>query len=236
MNLVRLISHRASLLPISAPKVSSQITASVFLQTLLVVVGIATLLGYIGLMISMVPQQEYGRMIWYTVASLAVLAFVAYRRLPYTLRALVVVLTFLVTSIITFRADGLSGNGKLYLLTFNALTTILLGWKAGLFALVFSQVGLGGLGYLMISGILPLPPEASGTPASDPSQWINTGILLAIMATVVTVALGMLIRGLETAYIRVNRLSTDLMEERNSLQNRVEQRTAANCTVAWRNF
>ena len=70
-------------------------------------------------------------------------------------------LTLLATSIYTFTLTGLNGDGKLYLLTFNTLATVLLGFRAGIFSLVTSQVGWASSGWMMINGWIALPPNAA---------------------------------------------------------------------------
>ncbi len=115
-------------------------------QTLLLLVASATLLGFIFLTVSTLQRGDFFQFLFFTFLTAVVLAFVAYRNMPYKVRAGVIVLTLLATSIYTFTLTGLNGNGKLYLLTFNALTTILLGLKAGVFSLAASQIGLGILG------------------------------------------------------------------------------------------
>jgi GAF domain-containing protein len=203
-----------------------QVNRERILQTLLLVVAAAALIGYVGLFVAMLPSFNFPLFALYTGITAIVCSFVAYRKMPYTMRSSIVVVIFLITSIYTLQLQGLEGDGKLYILTFNALATVLLGWKFGLIALIISQVSVGVMGGLMMAGVISLPAAAYTAGSLNSSSLIMTGIFLAILSTLITISLGMMMRGQENAYNRVEKLSEDLTLERNSLQDRVEQRTA----------
>jgi GAF domain-containing protein len=204
-----------------------QVNRERILQTLLLLVGVGVLIAYVVLIIGLFSKFDLGQFVLYTITSLILWAFVAYRYMPYTLRSSIVVAILFFITFYTFQADGLAGNGKLFLLTFNALTTVLLGWKTGLYALVFGQVCVGILSFLMVNVLIPLSPAAIAASSMVISAWSVTGGVLLVQATVVTVAFSMLIRGQEAAFKRAEKLTKDLNIEKNSLQTRVEQSTSA---------
>jgi GAF domain-containing protein len=195
------------------------------LQTLLLVIALASIIGLVGLAIVNIPMQQYGDLLRYVFFTLIVLVFTGFRRLPYTIRSLTIILALLVTSVVAFGQDGLQGNGKLYLFTFTTLTTILLGWRAGTVVLVLSELGLVVSAYLFVNLLIPVPAGSALLDNISWASWTDVIIFYGILASVVTFTLGMTLAGLESSYFRVNRLSKDLAQERSSLQVKVDQRT-----------
>lgn len=195
------------------------------LQTLLVLVAIATLLGYIYLAYSTIQQRNLSEFLLFTGLAGVVLGFIAFRNMPYNLRAGVVLFTLLATSMYTFTITGLNGNGKLYLLVFNALAAVFLGFKAGIFSLVVSQAGLAVLGFMMVNGWMALPPNAAAQGWTDRSEWIVTWVILGLLSSLLTAFLGLLLNDLAKVIQHSNQLSQDLEKERSSLQARVDDRT-----------
>ena len=80
--------------------------------------------------------------------------------MAYTLRSSIVLLTILGAGILAFWDNGLEGNGKLYLFTFTALTTVLLGWRAGVVAMIITEIGLAIAGYLFVNLLVPDPSRS----------------------------------------------------------------------------
>ncbi len=195
------------------------------LQTLLVVILLASVIGYIGLAIYSLPRQQYGLFILYTGLTILIFAYTAYRNMAYTIRSLLITLSILGTTIFTFATTGLEGNGELYLLAFIALMTILLGWKAGLFSLISTHLVFIVLGFLIVQNRIVLPAGMDALAKNDVTEWVKAGVFMTVVASTITFALGMLIRGLETSYFRAEKLSQTLLSEQVSLQARVDQRT-----------
>jgi GAF domain-containing protein len=195
------------------------------LQTILVVILSASVIGYIGLLVYSLPRQQYGWVILYTGLTILIFAYTVYRRMAYPLRTMLLTLTILATTIFTFATTGLEGNGGIYLLAFIALTTILLGWKAGVFSLIFTHLIFLTAGILIVQNKLLLPVGLDALTKDGLTDWIRTGVLLTIVSTTITLSLAMLIRGFETSYLRAESLSQNLLTEQVGLQARVEQRT-----------
>ena len=195
------------------------------LQTLLVVILLASVVGYIGLAVYSLPRQQYGLFILYTALTILIYAFTAYRKMSYTIRSLLITLSILGTTVFTFATTGLEGNGELYLLAFIALTTILLGWKAGVISLVSTHLVFITLGYLIIQKWIVLPSGLDALAKNSLEEWGKAGIFMTVVSSTITFSLGMLIRGLKSSYFRAEKLSQNLLSEQESLQARVEQRT-----------
>ena len=224
MNLIRSIS------PTFTPEhVKAQgdltINRERILQTLLVVILVASIIGYIGLAIYSLPRQQYALFALYTVLTILMFAYTAYRQMTYTVRALLITLFILATAIYAFLATGLEGNGELYILTFIALTTVLLGWKAGVLSLVSTHLAFLFLGYLIIQNKINLPVGLDSLAKNGIDEWVKTGIFMTVVSSTITFSLSMLIRGLESTYFRAEKLSQNLLAEQAGLQARVEHRT-----------
>ena len=134
-------------------------------------------------------------------------AFIAYafllivtllgNRTPYLFRTLsILVITYLFT-ILAFQNYGLSGDGRIWLLFFIVFTAIMLGFRPGLIATGFSLITFGILGYLIVSGNMPLQVEMIRPYSTDPQQWITTGLMLLLTGVILSASIGLLIQGLE---------------------------------------
>ncbi len=224
MNLIQMISPNQ---PPAHIKVRGELAVNRerILQTILVVIMFASVIGYIGLAVYSLPKQQYGLFILYTALTLLILAYTAYRKLAYTARTLIITLSILGTTIFTFATTGLGGNGEIYLLAFIALTTVLLGWKAGLVSLISTHLVFFVLGFLILQNLIILPAGLDALSKFGVTDWVRTGVFLTIVSITVTFSIGMLIRGLEASYNRAEKLSQNLLSEQASLQARVDQRT-----------
>jgi GAF domain-containing protein len=225
VNILRLIS------PTNPPSNSTgkgelAIVRERILQTLLVVIGLATLIGLVALTVNSLIQHDYLTIPVYFALSAVVLAFVASRNWSYNLRVSIVLITFVITAAAIIWRDGLGGNGKLWLLVFTTLTTIFLGWKTGLGTIIFSELALIVTGYLVVNHLVSVPTTSALSGAVASSEWIALCVFFGILSGVITFSINMMVDGLASAYNRVNRLSQDLTDERASLQKQVEKRTS----------
>lgn len=195
------------------------------LQTLLLVILSASIIGFIGLIFYTIPRGQFRLLALYTGLTLLIFAFTAHRSMPYIARTQLITLTILAAAITTFIRSGLSGNGELYLLSYIALVTILLGWKTGLIALAVTHTAFVVTGALLVNQVILLPRGLDQLQQNTSEDWVRTAIFMTILSSTVAFSIGMVLRGLQRSLDRSHQLAHDLRSEQASLQARVEQRT-----------
>ncbi len=177
MNLIQMISPNQPPAHIKA-RGELAVNRERILQTILVVIMLASAVGYIGLAVYSLPKQQYGLFILYTALTLLIFVYTAYRKMAYTARTLIITLSILGTTIFTFATTGLGGNGEIYLLAFIALTTVLLGWKAGLISLISTHLVFIVLGFLILQNLIILPAGLDALAKNGLTDWVRTGVIL----------------------------------------------------------
>ncbi|RMF27028.1 MAG: hypothetical protein D6759_18470, partial [Chloroflexi bacterium] len=103
----------------------------------------------------------------YIAAYLALLAITFVSRLPYRLRAGVFLFLLYGLGLVGLLESGLSGDGRVFLLTFPIVATALLGRRAGLVTLGLSMITLIGAGWGMTTGLLSISVEQMAN-STDP--------------------------------------------------------------------
>jgi GAF domain-containing protein len=166
----------------------------------------------------------------------------AYKGIPYTVRAISVVVVAYLLGPFSFENNGLVGDANLWLLFFNIFTTIMLGLRAGFIANIISLLTFMGFGSLITEGTLELRSVVGYDYSVDPGAWTTSGITMAFISLVLSFSAGLLIRGLETgretletSFSETQLLTSKLEEEHNELEYRsqdlqrrvVQIRTAA---------
>ena len=169
------------------------------LQTLLVVIFLASVIGYFGLAVYTLPRQQYGQFILYSGLLILIFVFTAYRKLAYTTRSLL---------ILAFH----TGNGDLYL-CHNRFGRQRRALPAGIYCADhcfawlesgsnFTPLLPSGLFSFMASCsfkiVMVYPQVCDGLAKNGISEWVQTGVFLSVVSSTITFSLGMLIRGLES--------------------------------------
>lgn len=167
---------------------------------------------------------------------------VAYKGIPYIVRAISVIVVAYLLGPFSFENNGLVGDANLWLLFFNIFTTIMLGLRAGFIANIISLLTFMGFGSLITEGTLELRSVVGYDYSVDPGAWTTSGITMAFISLVLSFSAGLLIRGLETgretletSFSETQLLTSKLEEEHNELEYRsqdlqrrvVQIRTAA---------
>lgn len=201
-----------------------QIMRERILHTLLLLIGAVSFLLFLGLTFSH-PDEILNTS---TAANIAfvivVFAFVAYRRMPYPLRASLVLLTLLVVVLYTYITSGYYGNGRLWLIALNLLTMVFLGFRAGIIGLALTHAGTAIFGFLATNNGIFVPPGAI-TGGAINFSWLRDWFILATLSTLATMSVGILNLGLERTLKQTAQLAQDLEKERSGLQERIEKRT-----------
>lgn len=151
---------------------------------------------------------------------------VAYKGVPYFMRAISVVLIAFGFGALSLENYGLVGDANLWLLFFNIFTTIMLGLRAGFIANLLSFATYIVFGVFITSGNLEIRSMPGLEYSLEISSWVTSGITMAFISLTLSISSGLLIRGLEvgrdnlqSAFSETQKLAAKLVEEQKHLEN-----------------
>lgn len=175
--------------------------------------------------ITAVRDGQFTRIIVFGIAYsiILILAFVR-KRLPYTLRATGLLIIAFALGADSLRSTGLPGSGRVFMVAFAVIGTLLFGLRGGLITLGISLVSTVAVGWGMSAGFLPFSMEVMAS--TDPRSWITGGIVFALLATMLVVSLGILQRGLSQSLTNQQALLQTFEEQQERLERRVVERTS----------
>ncbi len=170
---------------------------------------------------------DYSRGILWTIPSywaayLVILAVAYWRRVPYVVRAGLLVSIVYLLGLLDLVGDGRGGSGRLFLLLLPLMGGMLFGLETAIGMLVLSMATMMGMGWLHIAGVLIAPPILS----TNLSGWLSNTLILLCLGTFIVVAQNHLLRPLVAALDRSYRLSRQVQDERDRLEEEVAARTA----------
>jgi GAF domain-containing protein len=113
--------------------------------------------------------------------------------------------------------NGLSADAGVFLLSFTVVTSLMIGPRSGLFALIFSISTFSLLGFLMSSGSI-VPPVL--TDYREPLDWVSGGAVLVLLSTILILSLSTILRGLNESITKVKILAMDTDRDREQLRLR----------------
>ena len=158
--------------------------------------------------------------------SIAILAAItASRKLPYDLRAGILVGLITVGCLFSIFQDGLNVTGMAFLVTLVASLSVLFNPWAGFVPVAGLGVTASLVYWAMVSGRLPMPQIISLTNTGLTQAWVSNGIAMLFAATSISAILFQMMRGLATAIGEQTKLDEELIQQRNSLEIHVEKRT-----------
>ena len=153
-----------------------------------------------------------------TILGTALLA----KRLPYSLRAAVLLALSYLFGLTILAEFGLSGTGPVILLTLCVYATALFGLRAGLWATGLSVATLAAVGSLMCMGLLDFRQELALNSVT-PISWLVTGALFLMLVLTLVISAGMMLGHMEDS-LRLVHDRTNEMQESNI---RLEQEAAS---------
>ncbi len=166
--------------------------------------------------------------VWiYSFALALMMVVTLIRRIQYRWRALGVILILYLLSAGSMLANGLSGGGPVLLMGFIFLSALLLGPRASLVNGILSICTMLGIGYAMSNNLYSPPPVELQANSTIFSEWITRILIVAALGILFIFALRLLVGGLNQTLLRQKDLTKELKQERDTLENRIRQRTTA---------
>jgi len=187
------------------------------------VFGLITLLTNLSVPIS---RGLWSIVIAYSTAYLLMVLITLLRSLALPVRTSFFLLVLYMLSLSSFFDAGLSGGGRVFLLTFVAFAAILLGARQGWYAAIASILTLIIFGWLMSANIIPQPPVSVMANSIKFDQWISETTDFLVLVVAVTSAIIVLTAGLQKTITTQVGLSNELTKERNALEQNVKDRVS----------
>ena len=161
----------------------------------------------------------------YILIYFGVVVLALFRNIPYRTRASLTMAIMYILGVSSMLESGLSGDSRVFLLIFAILTATLLGLSRGLFAGFLAIATMEIIGWLMSAGRIALPPIEVLANSGNFIEWITAGLATLLMGIITIAAIITLINGLQSTAQKEKTLGSELSQERDLLEQRIEQRT-----------
>ena len=200
-----------------------------------VLLGSAITLGGLAFIAAAFPAlrtRQYFAVSVYTVCYMWILIVTLQgRRFSYTVKVYSLSYMFYILGFMNLIQNGLSADAGVFLLSFTVVTSLMIGPRSGLFALIISIGTFSLVGFLMISGSI-VPPVL--TDYREPLDWISGGAVLILLSTILTLSLSTILRGLNDsiAKVKILAIDTDRDREQHQLRSQDLQRRLAQSRAA----
>jgi PAS domain S-box-containing protein len=174
--------------------------------------------GTVLLVLAAIPVLQkgmYPTMFIYGLLYIWTILITFVHRLPYRLRTIGWLAMLFVFGIINLIDSGFNVDSGLFLITFIAMSVLLMELPAGLVALALGSVSVAILGLLNTNENIKLPV---GLPQSDPLLWIIGGIIFLLMGVLLIYSLSIVVHGLEEALVKATQLTQELEQANATLR------------------
>jgi two-component system cell cycle sensor histidine kinase/response regulator CckA len=158
----------------------------------------------------------------YSAAYIVAIFVIFSKFLPYKIRISIGLFLFYIVGVTSLITLGIYGSGRLWLVTFAVLATLLLGLKAGFIALALNLATLFLWSWAVVKNFSGLSAELS----NQPIQWHALNLSFFFMNAVITVSLGVLVSVLEKKIRKEQSLSNELKITNKRLSEDIAARIA----------
>lgn len=148
-----------------------------------------------------------------------------WRRTPYVLQAGILISLIYGLGVLGLVEAGLSGDGRVFLLTFPVLTALFFGRRAGITALVLTVLTLVVFGWAFSAGRLTVPLDEQAN-TDNITAWVSGTVVLLMLGILLVVSIEYLLPRLADALRQSRRLARELERQQASLEEQVQERTA----------
>ena len=175
-------------------------------------------LSYVPNMKISFQSGDWSSALIYTIAYLILISITFVRTIPFKIRVWTGLSVFYAIGLTSFLTFGPIGSGRVWLLSFAVLSSLLLGLRAGLITVFLNICTIFLLAIFLNTGFLA---ETSLT-YSPSEYWLATGLSFVFLSTVIAISIGVLVDALEKniqieqSLTRDLRLSNEQLERKNT--------------------
>ncbi len=164
---------------------------------------------------------------WLRAGLIVVLSMLTFiRRLPFNLRAILVLTMLGALGVFDLFRNGISGSGVVFLLTFGIIGGSFFGTRRGIITLLIAWISLMLTGWLIVNRHIQVPAEVYLVGAAEADLWVYDIIATIFSGILLAGAVFQFTEGLANTLKNFRELARNLEQERSQLDIRVQQRTA----------
>ncbi len=155
----------------------------------------------------------------YTVVIFFVLLITVFRKLPYNLRAISLIVVIYLLSLSSYLQGGITTDGAVFLLAFVFIASMLMGTWA---ALISSSLGAAtaiALAFLMSNHIL-IPTNTFSS--DDASGWFNRILVIFLVIIIIGLSITIMLRGLQKNLAKATAIAAELEKDQVFLQKHAQ--------------
>jgi len=169
-------------------------------------------------------EEEMALILFYVGAYAILVLITFWRRVPYSIQAGTLLGLVYGLGVLGLFEAGLSGDGRVFLLTLPFLTVIFFGRWGGIFTLVVTMLTLAAFAWAFSTGRIVIPLEEQANSA-DPTAWLSGSVVFFMLGTLLVISQNYLVPRLAAALTRSRNLAQELEAHRASLAEQVAERT-----------
>lgn len=179
----------------------------------------ASTLGALAFVAAFIPAlraHQYGSIGIFTVCYAWVLIITLQRRqLSYKVKIYSLLFLFYLLGLINLVQNGISSDSGVFLLAFTVMTSLMIGIRSGIAALLIGLSTYTLAGVLMTSGKFVPPVLIS---YHEPMDWLSGGVLLMLLSIILASSVNIILRGLTDSMAKVKNLVIDTDRDRAQLR------------------
>ncbi len=160
------------------------------------------------------------------LAAYGFLTFITFsRRVSYAGQVTVILFMIYAVGFVVLWESGLSGDGRVFVLTVPFLASLFLGWRAGLTFLIIVALTMAGFGWAFSTGrlVMPIVDQAN---TGNLDSWIGRGLIVTAASALLVLSQNYLWPRFASALAESRRLARELGIYRSELEQQVAARTA----------
>ncbi|HCC78159.1 MAG: hypothetical protein A2X25_04860 [Chloroflexi bacterium GWB2_49_20] len=184
------------------------------LNAQLVTASLVSVFLYFFALIPALQNRLVALAILYTIIYVWLLLITFFRRLPYWFRTESWLFFLLILGVINLYISGLNVDAGLFLLTFVAMTSLLLDIRIALLSLMTSALAIAITGLIVVSQNVDLKVDL---PQTDPLVWIIGGLIFMLLGTLSLLSISSIMRDLLGKIERTTKLAEDLSQAHDKL-------------------
>ncbi|NMC54638.1 MAG: GAF domain-containing protein [Chloroflexi bacterium] len=205
------------------------------LQFILLIASVTGLIVIILTTLRDIQRQRWDLIAVYLTIYVITVLIAVFRNLPLNLRTIIVALEVFTIGMVDLLQTGMSGEGRIFLVTFAILTAALLGQgdkktgftlNIGIAGIVIALISVWLAAFLMTTGRIPVPSTEEMATSGSFSEWVNGNFVFLLAAGLAVGSVLSLVSGLNTALSRQRDLAGQLSAQSETLEKRVEERTS----------
>jgi GAF domain-containing protein len=205
-------------IPIKQSEISLQIVRDRIISILL---GCAITLGALAFIAAAIPalrtRQYFAIGVYAVCYTWILIVTIQRRRFSYTVKVYSLSYMLYILGFMNLIQNGLSADAGIFLLSFTVVTSLMIGPRSGMFALIISISTFSLVGFLMSSGSI-VPPVL--TDYREPLDWVSGGAVIVLLSSIFMLSLNTILRGLIDSIEKEKMLAIDTDRDRNQLRLR----------------